>query len=141
MKFETPRIAAEWAGAPVPGGTVTLNPALRQMVTDIQTYAMTTYGWEFFITCLLRTPAENEAEYNNDGHHDLGVHVIGNGGDIRTKDQNPTTVQAVANWVNRQWTYDPSRPHFLVALYEGQGFGSSATHLHIQVNIHTVMNS
>jgi hypothetical protein len=126
--FANARISREWE---------LVNPLLRKIVLEATEYAAW-LGWQLLLTCLVRTSLENDALYGGHGDHLTGVHVIGNGADVRTRDQKPSVVAQVASYVNSRWVYDPTRPQMVVALNEGAGVGSSAVHLHVQVHARTV---
>lgn len=66
---------------------------------------------------------------------DKGVHgaIPCRGRDLRCRDA--FVGQAVCDFINRSWTYDPDRPELKVALYHGEGMNA---HIHLQVHPHTV---
>jgi len=115
-----------------------IHPILRGIVEDAEDYA-TVYPWEFFVTCIMRTPAENDACYGGKGDHLDGVHVEGRGIDIRTRDVDEWAVKGLVGYVNNRFIYDPERPKMKVALYEPAGYGSTAQHLHLQAHPRTRM--
>lgn len=118
-----------------PGGPL-VSMMLLHYLDSIASFAHSGYDWEFEITCLLRTPEENDACYDCKGDHMTGVHVVGRGADIHTLGVPPAVVEAVVKYVNEHLIYDPNRPEMVVALLEGAapGAGSTAPHLHIQVH-------
>jgi hypothetical protein len=131
LQFKSDRVAAEWS-------SVALNQLLKGIVMLADEYALTAHTWPFFITCVYRTPAENDACYGGHGDHLSGVHVEWRGVDVRTRDQDPSAVMDVTTWVNDRWSYDPTRPGMKVCLNEGEGPGSTGNHLHFQVHPRTV---
>lgn len=140
MQFETDRIKAEFSRLqPASPGGPLVTLMLLHVLTSIDNYAQAIWNWDIMLTCLLRTPEENDACYGGLGDHLTGVHVVGRGGDIRTHEVPPETVQKTADWINDQLIYDPTRPKYLVAFIEGAGaIGSTAPHLHIQCHPNTV---
>lgn len=132
MKFKTDRIRKEWLG---PG---LVWPELLGIVDDASDFANDLYQWEFVITCLLRTPEENDKLYAGDGTHLRGVHVEGRGCDVRTRGIDPDAIAGVSGYINSKYVYDPERPNYLVCLPEKTGPGSSGRHLHFQVHPRTV---
>ncbi len=131
MKFKSDRIAAEWADP-------RLSPLLKQITMAAAGRALERWEWVFTLTCIYRTPEENDALYQNDGKHLTGVHTLWRGLDIRTRDADPSAVLDISTFLNDWWDYDPSRDGMRVALLEGGGAGSSAPHLHCQVSQATV---
>jgi hypothetical protein len=125
MKFKSSRIESEW-------NDPRLSVMLKQIVEEAEAYARARHDWEFTLTCLMRTPKENDAQYYNDGSHLTGVHVVWRGGDIRTRDVDPSAVQDVTTFINDRHVYDPTRPGMKVALLEGAATGGP--HVHIQVS-------
>lgn len=135
MFFKSDRVNAEWHSDD-------LNAILRQIVSEAASYASARHDWEFFLTCIHRTPMENDVLYGGNGDHLDGVHVEWRGVDVRTWGIDPGAVLDVATFVNDRWRYDPSRPGMNVALIEGDGAaGSSARHLHLQVSPKTVLTT
>ena len=66
---------------------------------------------------------------------DQGVHgtVLLRGIDLRC--WSIANGKKVADDINKQWIYDPERPHLKVAIYHNVGSG---VHLHLQVHRNTV---
>lgn len=66
---------------------------------------------------------------------DSGVHgtVPCRGIDLRCRDE--LIGQAICDFVNRSWTYDPDRPEMKCAIYHNVGQGK---HIHLQTHPHTV---
>ena len=132
MLFKSDRIAAEWADP-------LLNQKLKSIVTAAAERALQRWDWEFFITCIHRTPEENDALYGGRGDHLTGVHVVWRGVDVRTRGVDPSAVLDITTNVNDSWLYDSAREGMLVALPEGgKDFGSSGAHLHFQVSPVTI---
>lgn len=129
MRFASVRIAEEYKHH--------IDPALRGLLEEAQDFAESLYQWNLLITCLLRTPEENDACYAHDGTHRDGVHVHGRGADIRTRDVDGDNVRGLLGFLNEKFIYDPERPKLKVALYETFGIGSTAPHLHLQVHPNT----
>lgn len=134
MKYGSLRIASEWIEGK-------LEPALRALAEEAQDLAWSLYQWEFYLTSILRTPAENDALYVargfHPGTHTDGVHVRGRGIDIRTRDVDPEAVEGLAGFLNERYVYDPDRPHLLVALMEDGITAGSGRHLHLQISPNT----
>lgn len=126
------RVAEEWKRGKI-------HPLLRGILEDAQDFALDLWQWPFVVTCILRTPAENDALYQNDGTHRDGVHVQGRGADIRIRDVDHNAVDSVVHYINNRFVYDPERPKMKCALKEGTGPGSSGPHMHIQAHPRTRM--
>lgn len=121
MKFKAEsatRLKKEW-------DSPKLAPMVKQIVEDAAKYALTKFNWEFTITSIFRTKAEDAAL------HASGIHSEWRAVDVRTKDQNQDTVNAVANYINKKYSYDPSRPGMKVCFKEPHGNG---VHAHYQVH-------
>lgn len=115
MKFLTPRLEAEWKDK-------RLALTTKLVLADAAARAAK-LGWEFTITCIYRTPAEDMAVNGS------GIHVDWRAVDIRTRDQKLDTVERVVAETNNAWQYDPARPLMVVAYAKPHGTGP---HLHIQ---------
>jgi hypothetical protein len=95
---------------------------------------MERWEWDFYLTCIHRSPAENDALYGGKGDHLSGVHVSWRGVDVRTMGVDPSAVLDVTTATNDSWIYDPAREGMKVALLEGgRDVGSSGPHLHFQI--------
>lgn len=129
MRFASLRIAEEYEAK--------INPFLRGLLEDAQDFAASLFQWNLFVTCLLRTPEENDKLYGGKGTHLTGVHVDGRGADIRTRDVDPEHVYGLAGYLNERYTYDPDRPLLHVALFEDGISRGSGAHLHLQCHPHT----
>lgn len=131
MKFKTDRIHAEWLSPHLDG-------RLKQIVSEAANRADQRWDWEFTLTCIYRTPEENDALYGHDGKHRMGVHVMWRGADVRIYGVDADAVLDIATFVNDRWNYDPDREGMRCALIEGNGVGSSARHVHFQSSPNTV---
>lgn len=128
MRFKSVRIEAEWASPK-------LSPLLRDILIAASGRALERWEWEFFITCIYRTPEENDALYGGKGDHLTGVHPSWRGVDVRILGVDPGAVLDVTTTVNDSWVYDPAREGMKVALLEGgRDVGSTGAHLHFQVS-------
>lgn len=132
MQFKSGRIEEEWLSEGLQGPK-SVSPLLRYLLNAFEGYTVALYDWEPLVTCLIRTPEENDVLYGGHGDHLNGVHVEGRGADVRIFDESREAVSAAVDWLNQRWVYDPDRPEKKVALMEGCGAGSSAPHLHLQV--------
>jgi len=124
MKFKTQsaeRLEQEW-------NDTKLASNIRQIVDDAAGYAKTTHNWDFVITSIHRTPAEDAAL------HASGIHIEWRAVDMRTRDQKQEAIDDVAHYVNKKYAYDPTRPHLKVCFKEMHG---SAAHAHYQVHPRT----
>jgi hypothetical protein len=136
LAFKSLRVASEW-------DSPQLDATVKQILLDAEDIAYK-IGWEpMTLTCIYRTPEENDALYGNDGTHRDGVHVEWRGVDVRISDVHPLDLIEVQNGVNGLWQYDPERPALMCAVVEGDGVavGSSAPHLHLQSHPNTIRRS
>ncbi len=132
MRFKEPRVEAEW-------NDPRLNPLLKKIVTDAAGRALERWNWEFLLTCVYRTPLENDVIYGGKGDHLSGVHTNWRGVDVRTIMTDPAAILDITTTVNDFYSYDPAREGMRVALPEGgKDFGSTGAHLHLQVSPATV---
>ena len=144
MQFKDQRVEEEWAGegtilAPDGSGRpIVISSTLRLVLESFEAYTVAVSDWEPLITCLLRTPEENDQLYGGQGDHMDGVHVEGRAADIRTFDVAKDRVAEAVAWLNSRWVYDTLRPGMRVGLIEGCGPGSNAPHLHVQVSTRTI---
>lgn len=127
MKFKSIRVAGEW-------DSPSLFPILKQIVSGAEAYALAKYDWDFLVTCIYRSPDENEALTGNRD----GVHVNWRGVDVRTFGIEDDAVLDVAAWTNEHWQYDETRPMMKVCIGESEGPQSSGRHLHFQMHPRTV---
>ncbi len=124
MKFKTEsaqRLENEW-------GNVKLAPMVKSIVIDAAQYAKDNWDWDFVITSIHRTTAEDAAL------HASGIHIDWRAVDVRTHDQTQQEVDDVANHINGKYGYDPTRPAMKVCFKEPHGNG---VHAHYQVHPHT----
>src|SRR5215203_3493208 len=101
---------------------------VKTIVNDAAQYAKNKWNWEFVITSIFRTPAEDAAL------HASGIHVDWRAVDVRTRGQSGEVVDDVTKHINRRWVYDPTRPHLKVCFAEPHGTGP---HGHYQVHHRT----
>lgn len=135
MRFKTERIGVEWNSGQV-------NPLLHAIVLKAADRAAQRWNWDFVLTCIYRSPDENDALYGSSGRHRTGVHVLWRAVDIRTRDADPSAVLDITTYINDRYEYDPGREGMHVALPEGGGMlGSTAAHLHLQVSPETRLRS
>lgn len=124
MKFKSEnkdRLEAEWNSSK-------LAPMVRQIVEDAAEYAKNKWNWDFVVTSIFRTVAEDAAL------HASGIHVGWRAIDIRTNDQDQQAINDVADYVNQKYQYDPTRPSYKVCFKEAHGTG---VHAHYQVHPNT----
>ena len=124
MKFKTEseqRLKNEWSDPK-------LAPMVKEIVNDAAAYAKEKWDWDFLITSIRRTPAEDAAL------HASGIHVDWRAVDMRTRDQDQEAIDDVAHYVNKKYAYDPTRPHLKVCFKEIHG---NAAHAHYQVHPRT----
>ncbi len=126
MLFKSPRVEAEWSDP-------SLNRTLKTIVREVESFALATFDWEIFVTCIYRTPEEN---YDLTGYRE-GVHTLWRGVDVRIRGRGPDEALSVATFVNDRWLYDQTRPMMRCALMEGAGPQSSGSHLHFQAHPRT----
>jgi hypothetical protein len=132
VRFKELRVEAEW-NDPRP------NPLLKKIVTDAAGRALERWNWEFLVTCIYRTPLENDVLYGGKGDHLSGVHTTWRGVDVRTIMTDPAAILDITTTVNDEYQYDADRQGMRVALPEGgKDFGSTGAHLHFQVSPATV---
>jgi hypothetical protein len=121
MKFVSARIEKEWNDS-------RLKPILKEIVTDAAQHAAKKWNWEFFLTSIFRTQAEDDALNAS------GIHVEWRAVDVRTKGQTNEAIDNLAAYVNEKWSYDPSRPNMKVCFKEPHG---ASAHAHFQVHSNT----
>ena len=124
LMFKSIREEGEWESK-------RLAPLAALIVRAAAAYAEAR-GWLFRVTCIYRTPQEDRELEGT------GVHVAWRAVDVRTNDVPAADVQAVTDWINARWIYDPSRPNLPVAYSKPHGTGP---HLHIQVHQATMLRS
>lgn len=91
------------------------------------------FWWErnrcyLLITDIYRTPYEDQAV---EGH---GIHSAWRAVDVHADSWTDKRCAILADWLNFQYIYDPSRPDMKVALWEPHGTGP---HLHLQTHPNT----
>lgn len=124
MKFKTEtaqRLQDEWNDAK-------LAPLVKSIVNDAARYAKNKWNWDFVITSIHRTKAEDDAL------HASGIHVEWRAVDVRTNDRTQQEIDDVAVYVNGKYAYDSARPNMKVCFKEPHGNG---VHAHYQVHPHT----
>ena len=94
---EAQRLEQEWNDAK-------LAPMVKSIVNDAAQYAKTKWNWDFVITSIYRTPAEDAAL------HASGIHVDWRAVDVRTRDETQQAIDDVADYINGKYAYDPARP-------------------------------
>jgi hypothetical protein len=124
IKFATERQEREWNDA-------RLSRRVKEIVTEAAQYAEENWGWNFTITSIFRTAAEDAALNAS------GIHVDRRAVDVRTRGQSREAVDDVTRFINRRWTYDPQRSHLKVCFAEPHGTGP---HGHYQVHPRTRRN-
>jgi hypothetical protein len=121
LKFASERQKREW-------NDTRLSKKVKEIVTEASQYAEEKWGWNFTITSIFRTAAEDAALNAS------GIHVSWRAVDVRTRGQSQATVDDVTKHINGRWAYDPSRPHMKVCFAEPHGTGP---HGHYQVHPRT----
>jgi hypothetical protein len=118
MKFVSTRVEEEWDDP-------RLARKVREIVTEAAEYARAKFNWEFTLTSIFRTPAEDAALRAS------GIHVDWRAVDVRTRGQRQEVIDDVTNHINNAWVYDPTRPNLKVCFSEPHGSGP---HAHYQVH-------
>jgi hypothetical protein len=121
MKFESSRLEREW-------NDPKLSARLKEIVTEAAEYAADKWSWEFTVTSIYRTPAEDAALRAS------GIHIEWRAVDVRTRGRSQKAVDDVTKYINGRWAYDPTRPHMKVCFAEPHGTGP---HGHYQVHPRT----
>lgn len=121
LKFVSARQEREW-------NDPKLARRVKEIVTEAANYAEEKWGWNFTITSIHRTPAEDAALRAS------GIHVDWRAVDVRTRGQRQEVIDDVTRHINSKWAYDPSRPHMKVCFAEPHGSGP---HGHYQVHPRT----
>lgn len=91
-------------------------------------YARENWAWNFTITSIFRTRAEDAALNAS------GIHVDWRAVDVRTRGLSQEAVRDVTVYINNRWVYDPTRPNLKVCFSEPHGTGP---HGHFQVHPRT----
>jgi hypothetical protein len=121
LRFVSDRVEREW-------NDPKLSKRVKEIVTEASQYAEETWGWNFTITSIFRTPAEDAALNAS------GIHVDWRAVDVRTRGQSKEAIDDVTRHTNSRWAYDPQRPHMKVCFSEPHGTGP---HGHYQVHPRT----
>ncbi|HLL72745.1 MAG TPA: hypothetical protein VK363_14980 [Pyrinomonadaceae bacterium] len=121
IRFASQRQEREWNDS-------RLSKRVKEIVTEASEYAEETWGWNFTITSIFRTAAEDAALRAS------GIHVDWRAVDVRTRGQRQEVIDDVTKHINNRWAYDPSRPHMKVCFAEPHGTGP---HGHYQVHPRT----
>lgn len=121
INFVSKRIEKEWNDA-------RLEKLLREIVLEAAAYAEQKYGWNFTLTSIYRTEAEDAALNAS------GIHVYWRAVDVRIKGRPQTQIDAVANYINSRYVYNPDKPARKVCFKEAHGTGP---HAHFQVHPNT----
>lgn len=121
IRFATERQEREWNDR-------RLSRRVKEIVTEASEYAEANWGWNFTITSIFRTAAEDAALNAS------GIHVGWRAVDVRTRGQSQAAIDDVTRHINSAWAYDPTRPHMKVCFSEPHGTGP---HGHYQVHPRT----
>jgi hypothetical protein len=121
LRFVSERQEREW-------NDPRLSSRVKEVVTEAAEYAEQNWGWNFTITSIFRTAAEDAALNAS------GIHVGWRAVDVRTRGQIREAIDDVTRHINRRWAYDPQRPHMKVCFAEPHGTGP---HGHYQVHPRT----
>jgi hypothetical protein len=123
MKFKdnSDRLKKEWESPK-------LAPMVKKIVEDAAEFARTKFNWEFTITSIFRSKAEDAAL------HASGIHVEWRAVDVRSRGIDQEAVNKVAEFINKKYAYDPNRPGMKVCFKEPHGNG---VHAHYQVHPNT----
>jgi hypothetical protein len=121
LRFDSEREEREWNDA-------RLSRRVKEIVTEASEYAEEKWGWNFTITSIFRTRAEDAALNAS------GIHVDWRAVDVRTRGVSKDAVQDVTKYINDRWAYDPRRPNLKVCFSEPHGTGP---HGHFQVHPRT----
>jgi hypothetical protein len=101
---------------------------LKSIVLLAAAYAFSAWGWIFRLTSIYRTP-EEDRELGG-----TGIHPAWRADDVGAAGVPQEHVDAVTDWINARWEYDPDRPNLPVAYSKPHGTGA---HIHVQVHAHT----
>lgn len=121
INFVSQRVEKEWKDE-------RLSKRLRDIVSEAAAYAEEKYGWNFTLTSIYRTPAEDAALNAS------GIHVYWRAVDVRIKGRPQSEVNGVADYINGRYVYDHLRPAMKVCFKEPHGTGP---HGHFQVHQNT----
>ena len=118
INFVSKRVEREWNDA-------RLEKLLRDIVIEAAAYAEEKYGWNFTLTSIYRTRAEDAALNAS------GIHVYWRAVDVRIKGRPQSQIDAVANYINNRYVYNPASSARKVCFKEAHGTGP---HAHFQVH-------
>lgn len=121
LRFVSERQEREW-------NDPRLSRRVKEIVTEASEYAAERWGWNFTITSIFRTAAEDAALNAS------GIHVDWRAVDVRTRGQRQPVINDVTRFINSKWVYDPTRPNMKVCFAEPHGTGP---HGHYQVHPRT----
>jgi len=108
-----------------------LHPVLWELVEDTLVHWP---GERMEVTCIFRTPEEEETAGGKSGVHMTNPHRAI---DLRIKNlvgDYQLKANALAETLNSLWIYDPTRPNLKVAISKVHGSGP---HVHLQVSNNT----
>ncbi len=105
LRFVSARVEREWNDR-------RLSPKVKAIVNEAAGYAAERWGWNFTLTSIHRTPAEDAAL------HASGIHVDWRAVDVRTRGRSREAIDDVTRYINRRWIYDPARPNLKVCFAE-----------------------
>lgn len=127
MIFTTPRIAEEWATGP-------LVPPLREIVEWGAAWSKEHNDWTWELSSIYRTPME-DAKLSG-----TRLHCSWRCVDVRvqTRSWDDPAAKAVADVINKRWSYDPERSQMVVALFKTHG-SATGPHIHLQVHPRTLL--
>ncbi len=125
MEFKTKKVEKEWSSDKLSG-------TLKNIVNEAAKYADKNWNWDFVLTSIRRTAAEDKAL---DGS---GIHVDWRAVDVRTSDQTKEAIKDVTEHINDRWAYDPTRPNLKVCFSVPHGTGP---HAHFQVHPNTKLRN
>ena len=100
---------------------------LQYAVMDMALYTKLEFDEQIVITSIFRDIVEGRK---------LSVHNFWRGIDIRSRNFTKPQIDAILDYVNKRWVYDPSRPILKVIQYHC--VAGSAWHFHVQVHKKTV---
>ena len=119
VSFKSTRIESEFKM-----GMSTMFPFSLREIVGKAIDMLSGEGKDVVLTSIFRTWPE-DAKLKG-----TGIHCLWRAVDIGAESWTDPNVQSVADALNSEWVYDPTRPGKLVALYQEHGTGP---HLHLQV--------
>lgn len=124
INFKTPRIRDEFAQLP------TKNPAMFDLLDRLNSWVANTYKKDITITCIYRTPEENDALYNGLLERPKGSpHVYWKAVDLRSRGFTQVELSAICAWLNAHFKNALKPVAFVHAL------PNNAAHFHIQYRL------